>query len=135
MRRRLLESAFINGAMHEQGHVFEDNSEGPHRRTGPDGFAYHPQFEEIPDIPILVTRMSDRLNKFKELADKLKAGNASMDGQADDLDHLLDSAMSKVNAVTGRHTAHLNNVIEGVGVMDDVANILSNALPNEESKG
>jgi hypothetical protein len=79
--------------------------------------------------------MTDRLNKFKELAEKLKSGHASMDAQGDDLSTLLDSAMSKVNAAVGKHTARLNDVVEGVKAMDDVANILSNALPNEEHKG
>ena len=58
-KRRLIENAFVNGAMRAVGYLFDDDgSAGPHRRSTPDGFAYHPQFVEVDEdaaVPFLVT--------------------------------------------------------------------------------
>lgn len=52
MKRRLVEPAFVNGAMREIGYTFEDISHGPHRRTNGESFKYHPQFEEVDDSTV-----------------------------------------------------------------------------------
>lgn len=49
-KRKLIEAAFVDGAMREVGYLFDnDGSEGPHRRTHDQSFAYHPQFVEVDD--------------------------------------------------------------------------------------
>jgi len=47
MKRRLIEPALINGQMQPAGYEWEDNTEGPHRRTDEHSFKYHPQFVEV----------------------------------------------------------------------------------------
>jgi hypothetical protein len=136
MKRRLLEAAFINGEMREPGYIFEDNSEGPHRRNDSHSFAYHAQFEEIKDEIRLAKSMSiiDRI-KAKALQARSIAPDAIRAFEAD-LDALIAEGpklkAAKDEAVN-EHKQAFAGVYSEVDGLKSAIDILSNG-PLGESK-
>lgn len=54
-KRRLIESAFVDGALRAAGYLFDDDgTPGPHRSIQPSGasFQYFPQFVEVDDATV-----------------------------------------------------------------------------------
>lgn len=71
------------------------------------------------------------VNKFTELAAKLKANQAVMHKEADALSAEADDVMPQFMEAVGKHRSILQSAKAGVKDMQDAANILSNFDPNE----
>lgn len=75
------------------------------------------------------------MNKFSELAAKIKSGNAFMNSEADALSAEVDETMAVFNDAVGKHRSILKDARSGVDAMKDAANTMSNFDPNAESRG
>jgi hypothetical protein len=75
---------------------------------------------------------SQAMNKFAELAAKIKANQAAMEAEADHLSVEADKTMSLFMAATTRHRSMLDMAKEGVKAMEEAA--ASMVGHNEEPK-
>lgn len=129
-RRRLLEPAFVNGAMRQPGYVFDvDGSNGPHRRNEGEAFAYHAQFEEFEDN---VAKMSviDRI-KAKALEARQIAPNAIKAFEAD-LDALIAEGpklLADKEAAVSQHKEAFAGIRGEFDGLKSAIDILSNGAP------
>lgn len=71
------------------------------------------------------------VNKFTELAKKLKANRETMSAEADALSAEADAIMPTFHEAVGKHRSLLSDAKSGIKDMADAANILSNFDPNE----
>lgn len=70
------------------------------------------------------------LNKFTELAAKLKANRAEMHAEADKLSAETDAVMDEFRHGVTKHRSILEDAKAGVQDLKDAANIMSNFDPN-----
>lgn len=125
MRRRLIEPAFIDGQMRPAGYEFEDSSAGPHRRNAEGGFAYHPQFVDIPAMSV-VDRIKSKAQQANgvvgRVVKKVEAGLDDIIGREEGLLKHADNAFAP----------HLSALAETKDTLDGVEsalNVLSNGGP------
>jgi hypothetical protein len=72
------------------------------------------------------------LNKFTELAAKLKANREEMHTEADKLSAETDAVMATFRDGVAKHRSILEDAKSGVQDLKDAANIMSNFDPNED---
>ena len=125
MRRRLIEPAFIDGQMRPAGYEFEDASAGPHRRNTDGGFAYHPQFVDIPAMSV-VDRIKSKAAQANgvvgRVVKRVEAGLDDIIGREEGLLKHADNAFAP----------HLSALAETKDTLDGVEsalNVLSNGGP------
>jgi len=124
MRRRLTEPAMVDGVMRPAGFEFEDLSAGPHRRTG-DGFAYHPQFVNIPAMSV-----ADRL-KNKALTANGVVGRI-VNKVESGLDEIIGAEQPLIKYADEAFAPHLAAISETKSTLDGVKgalDLLSNGGP------
>jgi len=125
MRRRLTEPAMVDGVMRPAGFEFDDNSAGPHRRTG-DGFAYHPQFVNIPAMSA-IDRLKEKALQARQIApDAIKAFEADLDSLIAEGPKL---AAERTEAVSV-HAEAFKGIRGEIGGLRDAMDILSNGAPD-----
>lgn len=82
-------------------------------------------------LPVVTPVAKPLVNKFTELAAKLKANRELMHKEADALSAEADAMMPNFTEAVGKHRSILQDAKAGIKDMQDAANILSNFDPNE----
>lgn len=85
-------------------------------------------------ITPVVASTKPKINRFSEVAAKLKANRAIMHAEVDKLDAESDEIMPILLEAVGKHRSELQDMRDGVQDMKDAAEILRNFDPNDESK-
>lgn len=73
------------------------------------------------------------LNKFTELAAKLKVVHQTAHAEADKLSAEADELLPELMEAVGAHRASLQSQRDGIQDLKDAANVLSNFDPNAQS--
>lgn len=89
------------------------------------------EFGQFLDRAIAETKTVS-MNKFAELAAKIKSSQEAMNAEADDLNAETDRTMSLFMAATSRHRSMLNDAKDGAKAMEEAAAAM--AGHNEEQK-
>lgn len=82
-------------------------------------------------VPVAKPAAKPMVNKFTELAAKLKKNREVMNAEADALNAEVDSTMGTFHEAVGKHRSILDGARAGIKDMHEAANILSNFDPNE----
>lgn len=128
MRRRLIEPAFIDGQMRPAGYEFEDSSAGPHRRNEGGGFAYHPQFVDIPAMNVnpVVARLRAKAIEARSVSGEIVK---DVEGAFDDLLARRAPIKKQLAEAVAPHHEIFDGVVSEIEGVKSAVDLFSNGGP------